>query len=343
MAISSEKMIILVSFIFLSSLILVKIYQKIACFFSIYDIPNNRSSHNKPVPLGAGITFSLCIIPVIFYLKLNYSVYSNSLYLLLFGSMICALVGFWDDIRQLHTYFRLFIQFILSLGTMLYLTDGLNIPFNIRFLPFDIAVLSFLFGILFIMWMINLFNFMDGLDGLLGSQVFILGICSYFLSAWSGNYSLGILYLVFSALTLPFLLFNWRPAKIFMGDAGAYFFGFCFAVLGLIGKIEYSESLVAHVILMGALITDATFTLILKVITTGSLFSAHRKHLFQILRYKYLLRTSRIVYIYLIVTVAWFFPWSVLALIFPNYSVLFCFISYASLLPIFFVMRRNYE
>lgn len=339
---SYETKLVLLVTVFFSSLILVRAYQKIACILGIYDIPNNRSSHNKPTPLGAGLTFSLCLIPVVLYLKHSSVFYTDSIYLFLGGALICAILGFWDDIRPINAYYRLVVQFCLSTVTLLYLTDFLSIPFDIKFLPFNIPIVSFVFGVLFIMWMVNLFNFMDGLDGLLGSQVFVIGICAYFLSSINNNAQFGLIYLVFSALTLPFLLFNWRPAKIFMGDAGAYFFGFSFAALGLMGKIEHSENLVAHVILMGALITDATFTLILKVISKGSVFTPHRKHLFQVLRYKYKLRTSRIVYIYLTATVAWFFPWSILALIFPNYSVLFCFVSYVSLLPAFFIMRKNY-
>jgi ABC-type multidrug transport system fused ATPase/permease subunit len=321
--------------VFFSSLLLVKGYQIVASSLGLYDVPNTRSSHSKPIPLGAGITFVISLIPAVIYLKWAGFVTSNSFYLLAAGATLCTLLGFIDDLKHLSAKFRLIVQFVVSVGTMLYLTNLLKIPFDVRFLPFDVPVVSFIFGVLFVMWMINLFNFMDGLDGLLGSQVFLYGIASYGLCYLSGNSALGIVYLLISALTLPFLIFNWRPAKIFMGDAGAYFFGFCFAFLGLVGKIEYEQSLVAQVILMGALIFDATFTLISRALRSKKCMGAHREHLFHRLKDNLRLRTSRIVSIYILLTAFILFPISIFSIKFSNYAVQICLLTYFLLLTFY--------
>ena len=262
-------------------------------------------------------------------------------YLFAGGATLCTLLGFIDDIKHLSPVFRLSIQFAISAGTLVYLTNFLRIPFEVRFLPFDIAFISLAFGILFVMWMTNLFNFMDGLDGLLGSQVFVYGVASYFLCYFSDNHDLGLVYLIFSALTLPFLILNWRPAKIFMGDAGAYFFGFSFAFLGLVGKIEYDQSLVAQVILMGSLISDATFTLIYRITTTDNCFTPHRLHLFQRLKDNFKWRSSHIVIAYLLATVFVFFPISFAAIVFPNHALKFCFLSYSLSLAFYLVLKKG--
>ena len=254
------------------------------------------------------------------------------------------MLGFIDDLKHLSTKFRLIVQFTVSVGTMLYLTDLMRIAFEVRFLPFDVPVISFVFGVLFVMWMINLFNFMDGLDGLLGSQVFIYGIASYVLCYLTGNSSLGFVYLLFSALTLPFLIFNWRPAKIFMGDAGAYFFGFSFAFLGLVGKIEYDQSLVAQVVLMGALISDATFTLLYRLFKTGECMGAHRNHYFQLLKHKYNWRTSKVVISYALSTVFVFFPLSLIIRDYNQFGVYICLTLYCILGVMFLCfMKRTTE
>ena len=328
--------------IFFSSLILIKSYQRVTHTFQLYDTPNNRSSHTKPTPLGVGLIFAFILVPSVIFLKWAGYIDSSSFYLLAGGATLCTLLGFIDDIKHLSPVFRLSIQFAISTGVLVYLTNFLSIPFEVRFLPFDIAFISLTFGILFVMWMTNLFNFMDGLDGLLGSQVFVYGVASYFLCYFSDNHDLGLVYLFFSALTLPFLILNWKPAKIFMGDAGAYFFGFSFAFLGLVGKIEYDQSLVAQVILMGSLISDATYTLIYRITTADNCFTPHRLHFFQRLKDDLKWRSSHIVVAYLLVTVFILFPISFAAIVFSDHALKFCFLSYSLSLAFYLVLKKKY-
>jgi len=334
-----QKILLLV--VFFSSLALIKAYKKLADTLGLLDIPNDRSSHKKPIPLGAGVTFALCFAPAAFYLRWTGYLSSDSFYLLGLGALFCTILGFIDDLKPLTAKLRLIAQTSVACISMLFLTNMLQIPFEVRFLPFNVPIISFIFGVLFIIWMINLFNFMDGLDGLLGSQAFLYGIASYFLCLFSGNHSLGAVYLLFSALTLPFLIFNWRPAKIFMGDAGAYFFGFSYAFLSLVGKIEYDQSLVAQVVLMSVLIADATFTLFFRIVKTKGCFGAHRNHCFQLIKDNYLWRTSKIVSLYIALTIFVFFPLSLFAIYMSSESVYICFGTYLilGLLYIYFINR----
>jgi len=329
---SLEVFLLILFILFVESFLLIKLYKQMAHKFKLVDVPNQRSSHVAPTPLGAGIVFLACISPAmgaVFYLE---GIGTKPFYTLLIGSLVYTILGFVDDVKALSAYKRLVPQVMVALWVLLELTSYLSVPFEVAFLPIDSQVLALVFGVLYLCWMVNLFNFMDGLDGLLGGQAFILGVLSAALCYLQEESGLAVLYLMISVTVLPFLYFNWRPAKIFMGDAGAYFLGFFFAVLGLVGKIELNLSLVAQVTLMGALICDATLTLFFRLLKTGRVFQAHKTHGFQILRHVKKWRTSRIVLAYVFITLIWFFPFSIATLVWPKYAVLICFFSYAPVL-----------
>jgi Fuc2NAc and GlcNAc transferase len=335
--------IIILCLISFTSLVLILLYSKFAKTIGLYDKPNERSTHTKPIPLGAGLTFILCLTPSVFYFKYTGLIESNSYYMLLIGALFCTVLGFVDDVRHLSAKFRLIVQFIISLSTLLYLTNFLNITFEVKFLPFNIPVISLIFGVLFVMWMVNLFNFVDGIDGLLGSQVFVYGLFFSYFCLISNNSALSLVYLALSALTLPFLIFNWRPAKVFMGDAGAYFLGFCFAFLGLVGKIEYGQSLVANVILMSPIISDATYTLILRAQKRKKIFGAHRDHLFHIMLDSKKLKPCKIVTLYSLLTVFLTAPTAYFSTVKTEYAVLICAITYASTLLIYIWVKKTFK
>lgn len=335
---SLEVTSLILFIVFLESFLLVKAYKGLASKFNLVDKPNERSSHIAPTPLGAGVVFLFCLLPAIaaiFYLE---GLGLKPFYILVAGSLVYTIMGFIDDVKALPALFRLVPQVVVSVWILLELTSFLEVPFVVKFLPWDSQLLAFGFGVLFLCWMVNLFNFMDGLDGLVGSQAFVIGLSSFALSLMQENQNVAVLYCLISIIILPFLYFNWRPAKVFMGDAGAYFLGFFFAVLGLFGKIEFNLSLVAQVIVMGTLICDATLTLLLRIASTGRAFKAHRTHGFQILRHKYKWRTSRIALSYVALTAFWFFPWSILAVYYPSIAVFICFLSYSPVLIGFYIL-----
>jgi Fuc2NAc and GlcNAc transferase len=129
--------------------------------------------------------------------------------------------------------------------------------------------------------MINLYNFMDGIDGLAGIETLCVSTLGTLLFAWSGLGGLADVVLVLGGATAGFLIWNWPPAKIFMGDVGSGFLGYVFGVLALSSAKERPWLLWPWLILLSVFIVDATVTLMKRVITGARWYEAHRSHAYQ--------------------------------------------------------------
>ena len=222
------------------------------------DLPNHRSSHKSSIPSGGGIVFVIVgIIGMIF--SGNYSV------------LLClpiAIVGFWDDKVSLNALFRYFIQLITALLLFFFSPIGIQIYHNIS--PFFFIPLL-IFYLLFSTAIINFINFMDGLDGLVGSCMAII-IALY--CAMVDSSFLPVLGAIFG-----FLILNWPPAKVFMGDAGSTFLGSIF-VLFLLNSNNLEKSFT--LLLVGTpLLLDASLCVIRRFLDRQEIFEAHSLHLFQ--------------------------------------------------------------
>jgi len=132
-----------------------------------------------------------------------------------------------------------------------------------------------------IVWMINLYNFMDGIDGIAGTEaITILGAAAIFL--WVQNSGLAAVCLLIIAAVLGFLIWNWPPAKVFMGDVGSGFLGFVFAVLAIWSENSGAVPLLIWLLLLGVFIVDATVTLVKRMAGGEKLYEAHRSHVYQL-------------------------------------------------------------
>lgn len=303
-------------------------FEKFANHFGLLDIPNHRSSHQTPVPRGAGVCFAITsIIAVSGAYALDLTSFKVFCCFAV-GASFITLIGLIDDILNVKAAIRLTSQVLAALFILWVATDGFEAALEVRFLPFHHPALSIAFGLLFITWMVNLYNFMDGVDGIAGTQAIAIGLLSAFLCVNSNNFSLAFTYVLLAVSVIPFQIRNWHPARIFMGDSGAYFLGFSFACLGLIGKVEYEQSLVAHITLMGAFICDATLTLLIRFKNSHPLLEGHRSHGFHKLLTVFNWSPKRISLFYTSSTVFWFFPCAILAQKYMPYSVPICLASY---------------
>jgi Fuc2NAc and GlcNAc transferase len=208
----------------------------------LIDVPNHRSSHITPKPRGggAGIFIAYMVIVAAYVAGMDLRL-SWALPIFMGGGLI-TLVGLMDDLRGVSAGVRLLAQLVVALVTMLTLSDFGRTDIAVSFLPGAPSWLLYGFCFLFVMWMINLYNFMDGVDGMAATQAVVVATMSAGLCYWQSNWPLFHLYALLGAVAAGFLWFNWAPAKIFMGDSGAYFFGFMFAGLALMSKIYSRES-----------------------------------------------------------------------------------------------------
>jgi Fuc2NAc and GlcNAc transferase len=261
--------------------VLTLIIRKSALHKDLLDIPNDRSLHTIPTPRGGGAAIVLVFNAAIIALMVaDYVEAKNAVVLIVCGSLV-ALTGFLDD-RQLlsHTRTRLTLHFVAAAIAVSALGGLPTLPV----FGTDVS-LGFFGGALatvYLVWLLNLFNFMDGIDGISGAEV--VSVCSaaaVLIYRTTHDNNIASLPLALAAASLGFLVFNWPPAKIFMGDVGSGFVGFIIGVFSLIAADSVGLLGWVWIILLGVFIVDATVTLIGRVLRKQQPHVAHRSHAFQ--------------------------------------------------------------
>lgn len=252
--------------LFVLSMVLTYIIRSYTNKKAIFDIPNERSSHITPVPRGGGLA-----IVIVFYIGLLY--FQESIDSKLFHALLCAipiaLISLMDDMFTLSSKIRFFIQ-SASVGMALYFLGGVT---SIDFILFELHgwwlnIIAF-FALI---WLTNLYNFLDGIDGYAGSEAVMVGLGLFVFF----HNPLG---LVIVAATLGFLFFNWHKASIFMGDVGSATLGFIFGIF-----VFYDTghgNIYIWLILLSLFWFDATLTLIRRYRNGERITQAHKKHAYQ--------------------------------------------------------------
>lgn len=228
------------------------------------DAPNERSLHVIPIPRTGGLGIIAGVATGWWMISEGWMLYIFIL------SALLATISFLDDMKGLHVGYRLAIHLILAA----LFTARLYWPPHINFYIAALTVLA-------IAWMTNLFNFMDGSDGLAGGMA-VLGFGFYGLSSlMAGDVRFAFFNLTISSAAFAFLLYNFYPARIFMGDTGSTFLGFLSGAMGLIGWQRGIWSLWTPVIIFSPFIVDATVTLFKRLLRGAKIWQAHREHYYQ--------------------------------------------------------------
>ncbi|MBK9165610.1 MAG: glycosyltransferase family 4 protein [Acidobacteria bacterium] len=275
-----------VSIILISSVlafILVEAVRRWGLRQKVLDVPNERSSHSTPVPRAGGLGIVATVFVV--YVSGSYAAnYPLSLGFLI-GSLIVAAVSFIDDLRDLPFYVRLFAQ---AIAAALVVADiGVFGEISYLFIDgsFSLGVFAIPLTITWILWMINAYNFMDGIDGIAGLQAVVAAIGWALFSLLFGVDEVKWLALGVGGASIGFLVHNWSPARIFMGDVGSAFLGFLFAVLPLIASKGQSVPTgvipILGVLFVFPFIFDTVFTFLRRLFNREKVWKAHRSHLYQ--------------------------------------------------------------
>lgn len=232
---------------------------------------NERSSHTVPTPHGGGIAIAITWFIGLFYLYFIGQIENNLFYALLFGTVI-SIVSFFDDIYELSPKSRLIIQAIVAIGGLYFLGGFETLTFGI----FDIqnSIFTNIFAFFMIIWFINLYNFLDGINGYAGSEAVFLAVAGFIL--FGGNH-----FLVLAIAVLGFLYWNWNKAKIFMGDVGSTLLGYNIAIFTIYYANQEPTNFWIWIILFGVYWFDATLTLIRRKLNKERLSQAHKKHAYQ--------------------------------------------------------------
>lgn len=295
---------------------------------AILDIPNERSSHSVPTPRGGGAAI---LIAFLFGLLAIYvkEVVSNPTFLaLILGGGMIAGIGWLDDKRGVAAKWRLVVH-IIAASLALYLLQHVpELPFYEYSIWFSYA--AYAIALLAIVWSTNLFNFMDGINGLAGFEALFVSCGAAIILFLAGETMHSASLLVLSASVLGFLLFNFPKAKIFMGDVGSGTLGFAMAVYAIGTASEDIISPWSWVILYGYFVVDSTATLITRFLTGQRWFAAHNLHAYQ----KWARKSgshAKVTLCILILNIVWLFPWAYLATRYNDYSMV---IATTALLPI---------
>ena len=274
---------------------------------AIIDIPNERSSHSAPTPRGGGIAFVVASILGFITIAILTSQFGAELLGLSVAGGVVAAVGHLDDRKRISgATVRLFAHSIAA--TILMVAIGL--PDSISFFNQSIEaglVTHLIIGIALV-WLLNLFNFMDGTDGIAASEAAFVALTGALLTivmtSTSDHSAAGF---ALAASVLGFLVYNWSPAKIFMGDVGSGFLGITIGGLALLSTQQNAELLWVWIILLGVFVTDATITLLRRLARKQKPHVAHRSHAYQHLALRFQSH-SKVAVGMLAINVLWLLP-----------------------------------
>ena len=245
----------------------------------LYDVPNQRSSHSVPTPRGGGLGIVLVFLSFVALTFLKDRLPSDAFYALSVGGTIVAVIGFIDDHRHVPAKWRFLVQTVAAIFA-LYFIGGLP-DIQVGSVSVSLGLPGDVLAVVFIVWLVNLYNFMDGIDGIAAAEaISVAGGASLLIATGSSTF-IATLFFVFSAAALGFLLWNWPPAKIFMGDVASGFIGFVLAVFALISSASDLLPIWVWLILAGVFIVDATLTLITRVLRREQWYAAHNNHAYQ--------------------------------------------------------------
>lgn len=269
----------LVATTFAVSVVLTGCMRWYALRTDLLDRPNERSSHSRPTPRGGGVAIVLSSLLAWPVLAWSGRLDSGLAWALLGAGGVVAVLGFVDDRISLPARVRFAGHLAAAAWSLWWL--GAIPPVPIFGILLDLGVAGSVLSLVYIVWMVNLFNFMDGIDGIASIEAITVAVGGALLWALTGQGNGWVAAWIFAAATAGFLVWNFPPARIFMGDAGSGFLGLVVALLSLWCGRESPVLIWSWLILVGCFMVDATTTLVRRVRRGERFFEAHRLHAYQ--------------------------------------------------------------
>ncbi|ENA29492.1 MULTISPECIES: MraY family glycosyltransferase [Pseudomonas] len=246
----------------------------------LMDIPSVRSSHSIPTPRGGGLAIVIVFsIATLVWQFIGANLYWTDLVALLGAACGVALIGFIDDHGHIPARWRLLGHFACAAWGLWWLQGFPTVMINNTAINF--GWLGNAFALFYLVWLLNLYNFMDGIDGIASVEAICVGAGGAALFWITGHGAIAWLPLLLVAAVLGFLILNFPPARIFMGDAGSGFLGIILGCLSILAARLDPAFFVAWIILLGVFVTDASFTLFRRLLRGEKVYEAHRSHAYQ--------------------------------------------------------------
>jgi Fuc2NAc and GlcNAc transferase len=272
----------------------------------LLDRPNERSSHSAPTPRGGGVAIVVAFLGGLLLIGEGASFVAR---MALFGAGLGAVaIGFIDDHGHVPARWRLLVHFSCAAWILYWI----GVP-RLEWMgsTVDLGAPGAVLAVLYLVWMLNLYNFMDGIDGIAGAEALIVGAGGTAMFWLAGLPSVGDVGLpaLLAASTLGFLVWNFPPAKIFMGDAGSGFLGLMLGALSLQAAVVRPVLFWCWLVLLGVFIVDATMTLIRRLLRGERVYEAHRSHAYQHAMQEYG-DHRRVTLAVAAINVFWLLPWA---------------------------------
>ncbi len=300
------------------------------------DRPNNRSSHVTPTPTSGG--FALVIVfSVAVLIAFSGGSPGFNHYVVLGSGIVIALLGLADDVLSLGVWSRIGVQLLVVICALaLFGIPSVQI-FSMTLQP---GITGYLIATLLFVWFINLFNFMDGIDGIAAMETLFICAGVFLLTVHDHNSGFDQFNLLLMAATSGFLLLNLAPARLFMGDVGSNYLGFLLGVLALSSTTTGDTTPWTWLILAGVFFVDATMTLLSRALNGKTWYHAHRSHAYQ--RAAILLGShGKVVISVFLINCCWLLPLAWLSLNLPSYAALLTLIAWLPLVLIVHLLARR--
>ena len=306
--------------VFLTALGLTGLIRKFGSMFSLIDTPVDRSAHSTPMPSGGGVAIVVLFLIFTYLVYINGSVTRNE-YLAILGALVIAAIGFADDVSSLPLRHRLTLQFLVAIWAVYWLGGVPDIDFSF----FELSSPEFLalLGVFAIVWLSNLYNFMDGIDAIAGAELIFVNVMTFIFVINSENSAIGFLSAVLATATAGFLFWNWPPAKIFMGDVGSSFIGYTLGVFALLTMHHGNMTVWTWFILLGVFVVDATLTLLVRMLRGNRWHESHSAHAYQNAA-RYYKSHGKVTITVLMINIFWLAPWGWLSVRYPETGFYLC-------------------
>jgi Fuc2NAc and GlcNAc transferase len=295
-------------FLVFSSFIMTWGLRRYALATFMIDTPNERSSHSKPTPRGGGMTIVIVYLLLLLYLLTETGSFQSVVIALGGSGLIIGLVGSLDDHGHVAARWRLLAHFSGAAWALFWL-PGVP-PLHLLGVTLTLPWIVYPLAALFLVWLLNLYNFMDGIDGIASIEAMTVCVGGALIFWLLGFPAQMVLPLALAASVAGFLVWNFPPARIFMGDAGSGFLGMALGVLTLVAALIEPQLLWSWLILLGVFIVDATYTLIRRLARGDKVYEAHRSHAYQYASRHYGAHLPVTLAVFAI-NVIWLLPWAV--------------------------------
>jgi len=258
---------------------LTSLVRRYALATRLLDLPNERSSHTVPTPRGGGVAIVAAFVLLLLLLTVLDWVERRIAIASLGAGLVIALLGFQDDRHGLPARWRFLGHAAAAAWVLWWMGRIPHVPmFGV---PIDLSYAGPALCGLYLVWMVNLFNFMDGIDGIASIEAITTSLGGAWLWWLAGSDTGWLVALLLAGCVGGFLVWNFPPAKIFMGDAGSGFLGLMVALLSLWCGVSNPALFWAWFVLIGCFMVDATTTLVRRVRRGQRFFDAHREHAYQ--------------------------------------------------------------